>query len=44
MLALTGPRVRQASRYYERRSGIDDALVDRATDLMSDALRRRSII
>lgn len=36
--ALTGPRVRQLSRYYERRSGIDDALVDRATATMADAL------
>lgn len=39
MLALTGPRVRQASRYYERQSGIDDDLVDRATTAMGEALR-----
>ena len=39
MLALTGPRVRQMSRYYERQSGIDDDLVDRATALLADALR-----
>ena len=39
MLALTGPRVRQASRYYERRSGIDDDLVDRATAVMGEALQ-----
>ncbi|KQR10963.1 winged helix DNA-binding domain-containing protein [Cellulomonas sp. Leaf334] len=39
MLALTGPRVRQMSRYYERRSGIDDDLVDRATAAMGEALR-----
>ncbi|MET0788464.1 MAG: winged helix DNA-binding domain-containing protein [Cellulomonas sp.] len=36
--ALTGPRVRQLSRYYERQSGIDDVLVDRATAAMTDAL------
>ena len=37
--ALTGPRVRQISRYYERRSGIDDDLVARATAVMAGALR-----
>ncbi|KQY21427.1 hypothetical protein ASD16_19270 [Cellulomonas sp. Root485] len=39
MLALTGPRVRQASRYYERQAGIDDDLVDRAISVMGEALR-----
>jgi hypothetical protein len=39
MLALTGPRVRQASRYYERQSGIDDDLVDRATAVLREALQ-----
>ena len=39
MLALTGPRVRQMSRYYERQSGIDDDLVDRATAVMGEALQ-----
>lgn len=39
MLALTGPRVRQTSRYYERQSGIDDDLVARATAVMGEALQ-----
>ena len=39
MLALTGPRVRQLSRYYERASGIDDDLVDRATAVIGEALQ-----
>lgn len=39
MQELTGPRVRQMSRYYERQSGIDDDLVDRATAVMGDALQ-----
>ncbi|MDQ0374187.1 winged helix DNA-binding domain-containing protein [Cellulomonas humilata] len=39
MLALTGPRVRQMSSYYERRSGIDADLVDRATAVMGEALQ-----
>ncbi|KRD41550.1 hypothetical protein ASE38_18410 [Cellulomonas sp. Root930] len=37
--ALTGPRVRQLSRYYERQSGIDEELVDRATAAIAEALQ-----
>lgn len=37
--ALTGPRVRQASRYYERQSGIDEDLVARSTAAIADALQ-----
>ncbi|RHA41611.1 winged helix DNA-binding domain-containing protein, partial [Cellulomonas rhizosphaerae] len=40
--ALTGPRVRIASRYYEARSGIDDELAARATALMADAVRGKN--
>ncbi|NUU18704.1 winged helix DNA-binding domain-containing protein [Cellulomonas humilata] len=36
--ALTGPRVRRLNAYYERQSGIDDALVDRATAAFVGAL------
>ncbi|WP_315094196.1 winged helix DNA-binding domain-containing protein [uncultured Cellulomonas sp.] len=39
MLALTGPRVRQASRYYERQAEIDQALADRAAVVMAGALQ-----
>jgi hypothetical protein len=39
MLALTGPRVRQLGRYYERQAGIDDELVGRATAAVAEALR-----
>ncbi|GEK20835.1 winged helix DNA-binding domain-containing protein [Cellulomonas xylanilytica] len=39
MLALTGPRVRQMSRYYERQAGIDDELVDRATAVLTEVLQ-----
>jgi len=37
--ALTGPRVRRLSAYYERQAGIDDELVERATAVMVGALQ-----